>query len=229
MESRDRATINRENAQKSTGPRTPAGKARSSRNALRHGLTAQHPEDSNSLTTLTHNYTTEFAAQGQVEATLVEAIATATWKLQRGRTLEKILLDLEIDPTDPFAADQIVARSKGLLNLSVYEQRNYRTFEKALKELRQIQTERRKREREELAEAGRCKQLHDDLEDARIEEHPEETPIPYDPAADGFVYSNSEIDAHLALQFQIFAGWYHDRKPEWLPDADTGPRGKIRL
>ncbi len=35
-----RATINRQNAQHSTGPRTEAGKRRSSLNALQHGLTA---------------------------------------------------------------------------------------------------------------------------------------------------------------------------------------------
>jgi hypothetical protein len=36
-----RATINQINAQKSNGPRTEAGKERSSLNALRHGLTAR--------------------------------------------------------------------------------------------------------------------------------------------------------------------------------------------
>jgi hypothetical protein len=44
-----RATINQLNAQKSTGPRTEAGKQRSSLNSLRHGLTARtavlHSED----------------------------------------------------------------------------------------------------------------------------------------------------------------------------------------
>ena len=36
----DRAETNRENARKSTGPRTEAGKQRSSLNALRHGSLA---------------------------------------------------------------------------------------------------------------------------------------------------------------------------------------------
>jgi hypothetical protein len=36
-----RAAINRANSQHSTGPRTDAGKQRSSLNAIRHGLTAR--------------------------------------------------------------------------------------------------------------------------------------------------------------------------------------------
>ena len=36
-----KASANRANAQRSTGPRTPAGKARSSLNALRHGILAK--------------------------------------------------------------------------------------------------------------------------------------------------------------------------------------------
>ncbi|MFI5381076.1 MAG: hypothetical protein ACHRHE_17400, partial [Tepidisphaerales bacterium] len=38
-----RTAANRRNALKSTGPRTPEGKAKSALNALKHGLTAQSP------------------------------------------------------------------------------------------------------------------------------------------------------------------------------------------
>src|SRR5678816_1862470 len=38
-----RAAANRRNAQKSTGPRTPEGKARTALNALKHGVTARTP------------------------------------------------------------------------------------------------------------------------------------------------------------------------------------------
>ena len=41
MTSLQQIEANRRNAQNSTGPRTEAGKQRSSRNAVRHGLTAE--------------------------------------------------------------------------------------------------------------------------------------------------------------------------------------------
>ncbi len=41
MASKEQIKANRENAKKSTGPRTNSGKARTAKNALKHGLLAQ--------------------------------------------------------------------------------------------------------------------------------------------------------------------------------------------
>jgi len=56
MASNKQITANRANALKSTGPRSLSGKERSSQNAIKHGLTAQHamlpnedPEEFNGL------------------------------------------------------------------------------------------------------------------------------------------------------------------------------------
>ena len=66
---------NRANATKSTGPRTPEGKARSSRNSTVHGLTGKSPilpgEDPGDLRALVAQYRDALHPQGQVEEDLV--------------------------------------------------------------------------------------------------------------------------------------------------------------
>ena len=56
----ERAAINRNNARKSTGPKTAEGKARASKNALKHGLRAEafalSPDESEELKTLTDEW-----------------------------------------------------------------------------------------------------------------------------------------------------------------------------
>ena len=78
---------NRENAKKSTGPRSAAGKATSSRNATTHGLTAvnlflpgEAPEDHQRLRV---NLYTTFRPVGEGEEDLVDRIANAQWCLCR--------------------------------------------------------------------------------------------------------------------------------------------------
>jgi hypothetical protein len=78
---------NRANAQKSTGPRTPEGKAKVAQNALKHGLLAQQAvvvgEDTDDFDLLRDQLYAEWAPVGPTEARLVERIAGLFWRLQR--------------------------------------------------------------------------------------------------------------------------------------------------
>ena len=88
---------NRANALRSTGPRTEAGKAASSGNALRHGLTARRVviegEDPVLFDRLRDEICAEFAPRGATEELLVEQLASTLWRLRRVPLLEAGLLD----------------------------------------------------------------------------------------------------------------------------------------
>jgi hypothetical protein len=78
---------NRLNAQKSTGPRSPDGKARVSTNSTTHGLRARHAlmltESEPELQELWTNYHTEWRPATHTEQDLVEQMVVAKWKLAR--------------------------------------------------------------------------------------------------------------------------------------------------
>ncbi len=80
------------NAQKSTGPTTPKGKAIAKMNALRHGLTAQEilipGEQREHFEELLERLAEEFEPEGAIETKLVEQIATNFWRLGRARQTE---------------------------------------------------------------------------------------------------------------------------------------------
>ena len=88
----------RRNGARSNGPVTPAGKARASRNALKHGLCAmQHlvledevPDD---LEALIAHLTLEVGAASEIEARLARRLAIAFWKGERAERIEVALFD----------------------------------------------------------------------------------------------------------------------------------------
>jgi hypothetical protein len=87
MTSDKKAQANRRNALKSTGPRTPEGKAAVRLNALRHGLRSEEillpGEDGEALTELGDNLATELQPVGMLENLLVDRIISAYWRLRR--------------------------------------------------------------------------------------------------------------------------------------------------
>ncbi len=85
-----RARINRENAQKSTGPRTAAGKAISRTNALKHGLASNTIDPINGPGELEGVYQkyldfwiTDVKPQNVFEMSMVQRACRASWKLDR--------------------------------------------------------------------------------------------------------------------------------------------------
>ena len=83
----ERAEINRQNSLRSTGPRTPFGKLRSSQNSVTHGLTARSGlligEDPDEFEALKQMMIGRFKPYNDAELTVVERIAGDIWLSDR--------------------------------------------------------------------------------------------------------------------------------------------------
>ncbi len=89
---------NRNNSRKSTGPKTPAGKAKSRMNALKLGLFSQAAllpgEDPKPLARLHRELVAQYQPEGPGEHQLVDEIAAAKWRLLRCSKVESGLFHL---------------------------------------------------------------------------------------------------------------------------------------
>jgi len=135
------------------------------------------------------SFTDEYHPKGATEANLVQALADASWRLNRVAALETNVLMLGItQECDPIAgalaiASALESQSKALSNLSMHSQRLSRQFERTVTQLRDLQKTRRAQEKDGL----------DDLLD--IMEMCESQGETYNPSEDGFVFSEQQIDA----------------------------------
>ena len=164
---------NRLNAQRSTGPRTEAGKAASRFNALTYGLEARSRvipgEDPAQLESLAAAYHGQFNPVGPLEDFLVETIVQADWNRRRYTRVEAQLyralmaaaqrrLDAPADP-DPLSElaavfGDDVTGAKILQSAFRQLASAERSYFRALTALRRAQKERRAEERAEEAEAA---------------------------------------------------------------------------
>jgi hypothetical protein len=87
MATQNQIEANRRNAQHSTGPRTPEGKAASSMNAFKTGIDAESSvvpgEDAAALAALTERFYQDCQPQTAIESLLVDNIIRASWRLRR--------------------------------------------------------------------------------------------------------------------------------------------------
>jgi hypothetical protein len=202
MSSSAQITANKINSLQSTGPASVDGKKRSALNALKHGFTGQTLIVPESETPVYQEhceaYRSELTPKGKLETDLVQEMADLRWAINRIRAQETNMMAISaisdsftFDSGDPeinsvlAVAACLAENVKTLATLSLYEQRKLRAFEKAEKHLRELQQERRARGQRDLVEAAKVRQAVA-TEDKN-----------WNPAQNGFVCSNDEIDAFL--------------------------------
>jgi hypothetical protein len=140
---------NSQNAQASTGPRTEAGKAKSSQNGITNGLYAEgdfiRPGEENDHNELNAALLLELAPATILEQNLVDEIRRAMWRLRRcGQVENNLVTRLDegegciLDPME--TADATAER----IQKSVDRARSqaHRLLHKCTAELRKLQTDR---------------------------------------------------------------------------------------
>jgi hypothetical protein len=154
-----RLAANHANAQMSTGPATDAGKAKSSLNAVKTGLTGRTvllpTDDAAAYERHVQAYQAEFQPVGLRETALVQSLADTDWRLERIPALEMAIYARgRHEFAEKFAHEDPALRpglidletfltyEKQLRNLHIQEGRLRRQREKDAAELRQLQTER---------------------------------------------------------------------------------------
>jgi len=91
---------NRENAKKSTGPRTAEGKRTAAQNALKHGLFGRektiHGESNEEYDRHREAFLDELKPATMAESVLAERIVTLSWRLKRAERMENQVTDVLI-------------------------------------------------------------------------------------------------------------------------------------
>jgi hypothetical protein len=229
-----RLAANRANAQHSTGPRTPEGKATVCLNAVKTGLTGRTVllpfEDAASYKALLVEYERALQPVGVEERALVQSLVDCRWRLDRIPGLEMALLTLirnEWIARDPKYNNPVTAiltemeirrkHEKEFRNLQIQEARLARRRQKETAELFGLQRARKAKEAQALAQAAQAYLL--------AAHHKQ----PFDLAALGFEFSTQQLQAYLA---NLTAARKQQILHEALQDgsaASTGTKGAAEM
>ena len=181
-----RLAANRANAQLSTGPRTEAGKAASSLNAVKTGLCGRavllaDEEEAAAYREHVQRVHTWWEPDNVEEHALVQSLADTQWRLESIPGLESALYararlrgEPLLEHPDPVAqrllldAQAEVEEAKALKNLRLHERRLLRQMEKDKAELNALRKERFKREEQDREE--RAQRRQEKAEQRRCEE-----------------------------------------------------------
>ena len=161
MTSQKRIKANRGNAKKSTGPRTPEGKAKVGQNAVKHGMFSRSIvlacESKDEFDELFTEMLQQYDPQTPMERLLVDRTVCEAWRLERLQRIEREMMDARLEAELAAGGDGGTLGScfaDGALDrLGRYIGRVDRAFHRALKALLDMQ--RARRDAADRARAGR--------------------------------------------------------------------------
>src|ERR1022692_4089897 len=186
--SEKRFAANRANAAKSTGPRSPEGKARSACNSRKHGFTAStfavvRLEDLNEIAHLTHDLTTVYQPVNSQELLALERMALAQQAMLRAARLESGLfttcLDFVLNGDQPMVFMSRELAGDGDIEITRAQNRNYALAEGFHRMVRQTngwslflryQAQTERLYRRAVEEFDRLKALRPELRNEAIED-----------------------------------------------------------
>ena len=202
---------NRTNAQSSQGPTTPEGKAKSSMNAVKTGLTGRTvllPSDDAAIYQQhLDSHSKQFAPATDEEKSLVQTIADFEWRLLRIMPLEagiyaigmRELASMFPEESNPLTRAALIQAQifltyrKDLTNLSLQERRLRNQRDTDIAQLEKLQSERRTKQAADLKRA------------IALYKSAQQRNISFDPAAFGFVFSVQEIEVHIQREQALAA------------------------
>ncbi len=229
---------NRENAQHSTGPKTDEGKAKSSLNAVKTGLTGRTVllpgDDIDAYRQHVASLEAHYHPATDAEKLLVQSIADAEWRAARIPTLEvgiyalgRLEFAAQFEHENPAVrpalldAKTFLAYQRQLNNLTLQENRLRRQREKDIAELKQLQAER---------EAARKKRFDTGLKAYyRAKFHQRDfdfSTIGFEFTADQFITEIASWKQSERAQFKD--AFYQENRlnAEFMPDGDHAAQPK---
>jgi hypothetical protein len=196
MSTNEQINANRENAQKSTGPTTEAGKLKSSLNATKHGftgltlqLTAPEIEPYNRFVA---KMTAELRPHTEESRELLQTYINLRWSLNQLLVQQTNLLSVIDQINSQFLATgditgleaALEAPYRRLRTLGTYEQRRLRAAKDVLDRFTQLEKEYAARLKQAADNHRALKKLNQN----------------WNPAEFGFVCSLPEIEQHIRVQ-----------------------------
>jgi hypothetical protein len=212
MSSEAQIHANRANALHSTGPTSSTGRAKSSLNAVKTGLTGRTVllpgDDAAAYQAHVQRFQDRHKPVAGEEQNLVQSLADTEWRLLRIPALEMGIYALgRLELAEKFTKEQdesvrnalietqtYLTYQRQLNNLSVQENRLRRQREKDLAQLKELQT---KRQQDTNKQADQATQLY---QEAQREGKP------FDPAEFGFEISMQQIRERIAFSEALNRG-----------------------